>query len=79
MGYNGNRHTSHGFRSSFSTLATSELKADAEVKELCLAHLGMDSVRRVYERTGPDVWLDERRELMQAWADYCDKIKQGQP
>jgi hypothetical protein len=39
-----------------------------EWSELALAHVNSDATRAAYARDG---LLDERRELMQAWADYC--------
>lgn len=42
-----------------------------EWSELALAHINSDETRAAYAR---DELLEERRELMQAWADYCKGI-----
>ena len=58
--------TAHGFRSSFKVWAA-EAKVPDEVSEAALAHADKDRVRAAYLRTA---FLEERRALMQAWADY---------
>jgi len=71
--------TPHGTaRSSFkdwSRRSTSRVMADGnrssfpdEWAELAMAHVNNDATRAAYAR---DELLEERRELMQAWADYC--------
>ena len=59
----------HGFRTSFRGYAKSELKARFEAIELCLAHSVGNTVTQAYDR---EDLLDERRPMMQAWADYID-------
>lgn len=39
-----------------------------------LAHAPRDQVRAAYNRAQ---YLDERRRMMQAWADYLDQLKAG--
>jgi len=39
-----------------------------------LAHRVPDALGTAYNRTK---FLDERRSMMQAWADYLDKLKAG--
>ena len=56
----------HGFRSSFRTWAQ-EHGAPWEVAELALSHTVGDSVHQAYARSP---MLDERRPIMQAWADF---------
>ncbi len=63
-GYEG-LHTGHGFRAAFSTIMN-EAKFRADAIEFALAHVSGDRVRSAYNRTD---YLQERRELMQAWAD----------
>ncbi|MEQ1718055.1 MAG: site-specific integrase, partial [Hyphomicrobium sp.] len=65
MGY-GARATTHGFRSSFKVWAAEAAKVRDEVSEACLAHKIPEKVRAAYLRTD---FLDERREVMQSWAD----------
>jgi integrase len=67
------QHCAHGFRSSASSLLH-ELGKPSQVIELCLAHSDTNQVRAIYNRSER---LAERRELMQAWADYIDGLKAG--
>lgn len=66
MGLQG-RVTVHGFRSSFRTWAAETNACRNEVAEACLAHVDSNEVRRAYLRSW---YLDERRDLMQRWADH---------
>lgn len=43
-----------------------------DVIETQLAHAPADSVRAAYNRAA---WLDDRRRMLQAWADYLDQLK----
>jgi len=72
MGYKG-RMTGHGFRSVASTLLN-EQGFRSELIERQLAHAERNAVRAAYNRAE---YLPERRRMMQAWADYLDKIKAG--
>jgi len=72
MGYRG-RMTGHGFRGVAST-ALNEMGFRSDVIEAQLAHVQADKVRAAYNHA--QYW-DERRELMQAWADYLDAVKRG--
>ena len=65
-------HTMHGFRSSASSLLNGELNIDSALIELQLAHAKADKVAGVYDRSQR---LPERRKMIQAWADYLDKLK----
>jgi integrase len=58
--------TPHGFRSAFKDWAAENGVRD-EVSEAALAHTDRDRVRGAYRRTR---FLEERRLLMQRWADY---------
>ena len=64
--------TPHGFRSSFKGWATADGKWSWEAIELCLAHRVGNSVAQAYFR---DDLLDQRRPIMEAWADYVWDIK----
>lgn len=57
----------HGFRSSFRTWCAEATDASREVAEACLAHVTGGAVERAYRRTD---YLDQRRDLMQRWADF---------
>jgi integrase len=77
MGYK-EKHTIHGFRSSFSTIAhenTMKHGFYSEIIELSLAHEDKNKVRSAYNRESTIKFLDERRELNQWYSDYLDKIK----
>jgi integrase len=62
--------TLHGMRSSFRDWAGNETNAAREVCEAALAHVVGNAVEAAYRRGDA---LAKRRELMQAWADYCAK------
>lgn len=64
----GDRATAHGFRTSFKTWAA-ETGVRDEVSEAALAHTDPNPVRAAYRRT---IFLDERRVVMQAWADFVE-------
>ena len=61
----------HGFRSSFRDYAKAVYGASWEAAELSLAHSIGTTVSQAYFRTD---LIDERRPLMQAWADYLDPL-----
>jgi integrase len=61
------RTTVHGLRSTFSTWANETGAARPDVIEACLAHNERDKVRAAYNRAQ---FNDERRELMNAWAEF---------
>jgi len=73
LGYSGEQMTPHGFRSTASTLLH-ELGWPPEVIELQLAHAQKSQVAAAYNRSAR---LDERRRMMQAWADYLDSLRAG--
>jgi integrase len=66
-------HTAHGFRASFSTVAN-ELGWSPDVIERCLAHQERDAVRKAYNRAG---LLEQRRALLQQWADHLEHLRVG--
>ena len=63
--------TSHGFRHTASTLLN-EQGFDPDIIELQLAHVNKDRIRATYNKAQ---WLQKRIEMMQAWADYLDTLK----
>lgn len=73
LGYSGEEMTAHGFRAMASTLLH-ELGWPPEVIELQLAHSQRNRVAAAYNRSAR---LDERKEMMQAWADYLDTLRAG--
>ena len=70
MGFDGNTMVSHGFRATASTLLH-EHGWDHQVIELQLAHKQRDQVAAAYNRSAR---LKDRTMMMQAWADYLDKL-----
>ena len=66
IGYKG-RMTGHGWRSTGSTWAN-EAGHNPDAIELQLAHVD-GSVRAIYNRSR---YMDERRTMLQAWADWLD-------
>jgi integrase len=66
--------TGHGFRATARTLLAEELGFDPLVIEHPLAHTVPDALGTAYNRTR---YLKRRREMMQAWADYLDRLKAG--
>ena len=73
MGFQG-EHTTHGFRASLRTLGRERLGIDVDVLEAQLAHAPKDEVEAAYARVK---FKEQRRAVMQAWADYLDKLKAG--
>ena len=72
MGFAKHEATSHGFRSSFSTIANQVRPLAPGRIERALAHVEGNSVRRAYARG--EHW-DERVRLAQWWADECDRMR----
>ena len=66
----GTRATAHGMRSTFRDWAAEVARARHEVAEACLAHVVRDKVVKAYLRTS---FMEERRQLMAAWAKYCSR------
>lgn len=62
----------HGFRASARTMLDEQLGFRPEVIEHQLAHKVKDPLGRAYNRTE---FLEERREMMQRWADYIDELR----
>ena len=73
LGYSGDEMVGHGFRSMASTLLN-EQGWHPDLIELQLAHKERDSSRASYNKA---VRLDERRRMMQTWADYLDGLRAG--
>jgi integrase len=62
------KFTVHGFRSSFRDWAAEKGNFPREVCEQALAHSLADQTEAAYQRGD---YFEKRKELMQAWADYC--------
>lgn len=63
--------TSHGFRHTASTLLN-ELGFSPDAIELQLSHINRDRIRATYNKAQ---LMPERIKMMQAWANYLDKLK----
>jgi len=71
LGYAKEVMTGHGFRSMASTLLNEQGFAP-DVIELQLAHSERNKVRAAYNKAQR---LEERRKMMQKWADYLDTLR----
>lgn len=73
LGYTNDQMTGHGFRSMASTLLN-EQGWHRDAIERQLAHAERSAVRAAYNYAEH---LPERQKMMQAWADYLDKLESG--
>ena len=69
------RMTMHGFRAMARTILDEVLGFRPDFIEHQLAHAVRDPNGRAYNRTA---FLPERRVMMQAWADYLDRLRAGE-
>lgn len=72
MGIAKEEHCGHGWRATARTLLDEELKYPLPIIDLQLAHSVRDVHGRAYNRT---TFIEHRREMMQVWADYLDKLR----
>lgn len=70
----GFQHTAHGFRATARTILDEVLNQRVDLIEHQLAHAVKDANGRAYNRTEH---LPARKEMMQVWADYLDKLRIG--
>tara|TARA_B100000686_G_scaffold315138_1_gene361783 strand:+ start:535 stop:1725 length:1191 start_codon:yes stop_codon:yes gene_type:complete len=70
LGYAG-RMTGHGFRALAMTTIKEKLGYRHEVIDRQLAHAKKNKIIAAYDRAE---FMDERRKMMQEWADYIDKV-----
>lgn len=76
LGYKG-KHTFHGFRSMFSTVAYENYKEHgfhSDIIESCLAHKERNRIKAAYNRESKYKYINEKRELIQWYADWLDKL-----
>lgn len=76
MGYGKEEMTAHGFRAMAST-NLEQLGFDVRLIELQLAHADQNEVRAAYKRDLSRLQLDQRKQMMQRWADYLDSLRAG--
>ena len=75
MGYDTKTQiTGHGFRAMARTILHERLNIDPHIIEHQLAHAVPDNLGNAYNRTK---FLEQRKTMMQQWADYLDEIKAG--
>jgi integrase len=72
MGFDKSEMSVHGFRAMARTILDEVLGFRPDFIEHQLAHAVKDPNGRAYNRTAH---LEERRKMMQAWADYLDNLK----
>lgn len=72
MGYDYHTHTAHGFRATARTIMDEVLGERVDLIEHQLAHTVKDANGRAYNRTAH---LPARKQMMQRWSDYLDKLK----
>ncbi|MES2714218.1 MAG: integrase arm-type DNA-binding domain-containing protein [Pseudomonadota bacterium] len=74
MGFPKDEMTGHGWRATARTMLAERLSVPDAVIEAQLAHNVRDSLGRAYNRTE---FLEQRRKMMQTWADYLDRLRHG--
>ena len=74
LGYGSDEMTSHGFRSTASTLLNESGKWSVDAIERALAHGDTDNVRAAYHRGAH--W-QERVKMAQWWSDHLDALRDG--
>ena len=73
MGYDTQQDiTAHGFRAMARTILHERLGIDPHIIEHQLAHKVPDALGAAYNRTR---FIEQRKEMMQSWADYLDELK----
>jgi len=75
MDFGKDEMTVHGFRAMARTILDEVLGVRPDIIEHQLAHQVKDPLGRAYNRTK---FIDERRKMMQQWADYLDGLKKGE-
>ncbi len=71
LGFTKQQMTAHGFRHMASTQLHESRKFRSEAIERQLAHVDQNQIRAIYNAAE---YLDERREMMQWWADRLDTL-----
>ena len=66
--------TAHGFRSTFRDWAAECTNYPNDAAEMALAHAVGDKVEAAYRRGD---LFDKRRQMMDAWADYCGTVDEA--
>jgi integrase len=74
LGYDGDTMTGHGFRAMASS-RLNEIGWDERAIERQLAHAEPNEVKGAYNYAAK--FLEDRKRMMQAWADYLDALRVG--
>lgn len=75
MGFGQDEMTAHGFRSMARTIIAERLPGiPVDVVEAQLAHGKSGVLGMAYDRAE---YIDQRRQMMQTWADYLDRLRAG--
>jgi integrase len=73
MDFSTDEHVSHGFRAMARTMIAEQMHGiDPEMVEAQLAHGKSGPLGSAYDRAE---YIPQRREMMQRWADYLDKLR----
>lgn len=72
LGFSNEQMTAHGFRATASTFLN-EMGFNPDAIEAQLAHKDKNEIRAAYNRAQ---YLDERRIMLQSWADYINNLKE---
>nr|WP_170539176.1 site-specific integrase [Ruegeria arenilitoris] len=75
IGYNSDEHVPHGFRTTAST-NLNENGWNPDWIEAQLAHVPRNKVRAAYNAAQ---YMEGRREMMQWWADWLDRVREDRP
>ncbi|SDG32728.1 tyrosine-type recombinase/integrase [Alloyangia pacifica] len=68
------RHSAHGSRATGRTMLAEVLGYPERVIEAQLSHGSPESLGRAYDRSA---FLPQRREMLSAWADYLDRLRES--
>lgn len=74
LGYTNDDMTPHGFRAMARTIMVEKLNMHPDVIEAQLAHGKSGPLGAAYDRAE---FMEQRRHMMKAWADYLDKLREG--
>lgn len=74
MGYAKDEVTSHGLRTTASSMLNESGRWHPDAIERALAHGDSDAVRGIYNR---GQYWDERVKMAQWWSDYLDRLREG--
>lgn len=74
MGFSNDDMTAHGFRAMARTIMVEKLNIHPDVIEAQLAHAKSGPLGAAYDRAE---FMDQRRKMMRAWAQYLDKLQAG--